>query len=183
MQKNQIENETKIGIFQNQSAHLSITNLDSRLNDEEKALRHILMKRLIDNQCPISWKDTKENKDIIDKMSCIDIQKAIKGLCDKNVVEMDEEELIKFIYPVSGVSTPHQVTLSDDSKFHAMCAIDAMGTAFTFKKDVTIESKCSSCGDDIKVEIKNGKLINYEPETLHVIHVDLEENDNWSGTC
>lgn len=64
-----------------------------------------------------------------------------------------------------------------------MCAIDAMGTAFTFKQDVKIESICSNCGEKIYVEIKDGKLGEYQPRDMHILHVDLNKNKNWSGEC
>lgn len=39
-----------------------------------------------------------------------------------------------------------------------MCAIDAMGSSFTFKQDIRVDSECSYCGEDVKLNIKKGKL-------------------------
>jgi hypothetical protein len=60
-----------------------------------------------------------------------------------------------------------------------MCAVDAMGTAFTFEQDVEIESECSECGARILVEIERGELARVEPASLRVLHVDLEKVDDW----
>ena len=107
----------------------------------------------------------------------------LDSLLNENIIAADEEGNINFIYPVSAIKTNHKVRLADGREFNAMCAIDAMGTAFTFNQDVNIESKCSNCGEDIKVSIRNGKLHSYQPIDLHILHVDLNKNSDWSGEC
>ena len=64
-----------------------------------------------------------------------------------------------------------------------MCAIDAMGSAFTFRRDVTVESMCAQCGRPVRVDIRDGALAQAEPATLHALHVDLNKNHDWSTSC
>lgn len=105
------------------------------------------------------------------------------NLLNKATIVVDEDRNVIFMYPVSALPSNHRITLADGRRFYAMCAIDAMGTAFTFKQDVTIDSKCSNCGNPIHVEIKNGELINFTPKDIHILHVNLNKNQNWSGSC
>jgi hypothetical protein len=75
------------------------------------------------------------------------------------------------------------VTLADGRSFRAMCAIDAMGAAFTFHQDITVESWCTKCSEPVTLAIRNGRLAEFTPLDLHVLHVDLNRTDNWSGSC
>ena len=106
-----------------------------------------------------------------------------KDMNDKNIFVADEEGNINFIYPVSALPTNHRVTLEDGRNFYAMCAIDSMGTAFTFKQNVHIESVCSQCGEKVVVDIKDQEIAYVEPDTLHVLHVDLNKSTNWADSC
>lgn len=162
---------------------LEIESIDSRLLKEEKMIRRYLMNYTIDNGQSFNIDDLSEIVNDIKIMGKEEIYKVIVSLLKKNAIVADEENNINFIYPVSAIPTNHKVRLADGRMFSAMCAIDAMGTAFTFDQDVDVESKCSECGEDIKVSIRNGKLNTYQPNDLHILHVDLNRNANWSGNC
>ncbi len=64
-----------------------------------------------------------------------------------------------------------------------MCAVDSIGTAFTFKQNIKIESSCIMCNDSIEVIIENGEIKKCIPENLRVLHVDLNKNDSWASSC
>jgi hypothetical protein len=64
-----------------------------------------------------------------------------------------------------------------------MCAIDAMGSAFTFEQDVAVESECSECGERISVRIEQEELTEVTPSSIRVLHVDLNRFDNWAGAA
>lgn len=161
---------------------LKINNLDAKLTPEEQKLRRYVMNSIIDMQVVFHMKSEKE-------MACHTLSfteaiydEVIQSMIEKNVISVDEEH-INFIYPVSGFPTNHQITLAEGRKFHAMCGIDAMGTAHTFKTDVEITSCCAACGEPIQISMKDGALHHFSPETAHVLHVDLDKHDNWSGNC
>lgn len=64
-----------------------------------------------------------------------------------------------------------------------MCAIDAMGTSFTFGQDVEIQDQCAMTGEAIRLRIQDGKITEQSSDQIHVIHVDLKAFDNWSASC
>ncbi len=161
---------------------LEIVSIDSKLLDKEKKIRRYLMNYVIDNKEPFKI----NNSFIIIEDTRIpneELNSILNGLIEKNIIVADEDGNINFIYPVSAIPTNHRVKLQDGREFTAMCAIDAIGAAFTFKQNVEIVSTCSNCGSDIKVIVKDGKLHSYEPSNLHILHVDLNKNANWSGSC
>ena len=92
--------------------------------------------------------------------------------------EMETSHVVHFL---SDLATRHRVSLRDGRSFSAMCAIDSMGSAFTFEQDIEIESECSECGERIFVRIERGKLAEVTPSSLRVLHVDLKRFDNWAA--
>ena len=107
----------------------------------------------------------------------------IEELIEKRVIVRDPEGNVNFIYPVSALATRHKVSLEDGRRFFAMCAVDAMGTAFTFEQNVEIESECSECGNQISVRIEDGRLAEVVPPDLRVLHVDLNKFENWAAAA
>lgn len=95
----------------------------------------------------------------------------------------DENGNVDFIYPVSALETKHHVKLADGREFTAMCAIDALGAAFTMHQDTVVDSECAVSGTPIHVEIKDGKVVDFSPRTLHALTFPLGELSNWSGSC
>lgn len=162
---------------------LMIESIDSKLSTEEKKARRFLMNYTIDNGRPFNLGEMTEDIAKGIGFSKDEMTVLFGNLLNKAAIVVDEEKNVTFMYPVSALPTNHRITLADGRSFCAMCAIDGMGTAFTFKQDVTIDSKCSNCGNPIHVEIKNGELVNFTPEDMHILHVDLNKNQNWSGNC
>lgn len=162
---------------------LLIDSIDSRLNLTEKKIRRILINNVIKKGKPfnVDQISLSQLKDL--NIGFKQYKRNIDSLLEKNVMVIDQDHNVNFIYPVSALPTNHKVTLADGREFCAMCAVDGMGTAFTFKQDISIKSKCSECGEEISVEIKNGKIAKSSPKEIHVLHVDLNKNQNWSGSC
>ena len=50
-----------------------------------------------------------------------------------------------------------------------MCAIDAMGAAFTFHQDTEIHSACASCNEPVHIRIVTEKVAEYSPKNLHAL--------------
>lgn len=162
---------------------LIIESIYSRLTKEENDIRINMMKYIIGNNKAYNLDDSYEEIQDRVNISKYDLNKVVKNLIQKRALVVDENNNANFIYPVSAFETNHKVKLEDESVFNAMCAVDAMGSSFTFKQDVKIESKCSLCGEEIFVEINNGEITNLIPDSTHVLHVDLNKNQNWSGNC
>lgn len=158
---------------------LIIDSISSRLTEPERYLRFFLMERIIQSGAPV-----KENRLMqAEELNHLDIATLINNLISKNAIVKDLEGKINFVYPVSALPTNHRVTLIDGRTLHAMCAVDALGVAFTFKQDTKISSQCSHCGETITVEIQHEKIVELHPASTHVLHVDLKNNDNWAGSC
>lgn len=110
--------------------------------------------------------------------------KTLESLIEKGkLILNDEETEIQFAYPVSGLPTSHHITLKDGREYYSMCAIDSLGSYFTFWQDLEIDSVCSTSGEPIKVVVKNGEIVYKSSPDIHCIHVDLNAFDDWSASC
>ncbi len=162
---------------------LAIDSIDSKFNKSQNRIRRYLMNYTIKNGQAFNLNNLSAICDDVKDMTEEEIKDAIGVLINKNGIVVDEDRNVNFIYPVSALPTNHKVKLADGSQFYAMCAIDAIGTHFTFKQDVDIESQCSHCGTEVKISIRDGKIVDYDPLDLHILHVDLNKTTNWSGSC
>ncbi len=153
-------------------------NIFSGLDPQEKRLRQALMNRIITLGKPLDEADIRCLPDFEEPCR----EGVLQRLVRKRVV-VKNEDMVLFVYPVSALPTPHRVSLHDGRSFHAMCSIDAMGAAFTFGQDVDITSRCSQCQGPVRVAIRDGGIEDLQPSEAHVLHVDLRESDDWSGSC
>ena len=167
-----------MGFSKYSAESLRIDSIASRLNGREAMVRDRLMAAIITKGRPVGLSELAA-----EWLSLPDLSTIINKLVDKRAIVRDKDENICFAYPVSALPTVHRVTLADGRVFYAMCAVDAMGAAFTFRQDVWISSNCSECRQSVAVEIRDGRLASFSPQELHVLHVDLNRNDNWAGNC
>ncbi len=156
---------------------LRISSIYSRLTPKENAFREKMLARIIDRARPYSPGEP------LDGFAADQSRRLAGKLAAKGAVVMDDAGQVVFAYPVSALPTPHCVTLADDRMFHAMCAIDAMGSAFTFRQDVRIDACCAECGTPVKIGIKGGCIDQASSPDIHVLHVDLQNEQNWAGSC
>lgn len=161
---------------------LKTASVYSRLNKDEKRVRFALMDFTIDRKRPYNYK-LDDPQALCNEMEPDYVTSCIASMIEKRAIVAGANADINFMYPVSALPTGHQVTLADGRTFSAMCAVDAMGTAFTFKQDVTVRSSCCVSKEPIEVVIRNGKAATVTPPTAHVLHVDLTDNLDWSGSC
>jgi alkylmercury lyase-like protein len=176
-----MENNLKFRYYPTED--LLINRIDKKLNKEERMVRRYIMNYIIDNDQVFNLEKAKDDMSMYMGFSEEELRVLFNSLKNKRTIVTDEDENVNFIYPVSAISTNHKVNLTDGRKFSAMCAIDSMGTAFTFNQDIKVESVCSNSGKPINIEIKDGRLVEYNNEDIHVLHVDLNKNSNWSGSC
>lgn len=137
------------------------------------------MDRIIQSGAPVNINSLRQSEEL----KHLDSETIINNLITKRAIVQDSEGNINFVYPVSALPTNHHVVLKDGRALHAMCAVDALGVALTFKQDTEISSKCSHCGETVTVEVQEEKIAKLHPSTTHVLHVDLKNNDNWAGSC
>jgi hypothetical protein len=158
-------------------ARLRVSSIYSRLTPEENAFREKMLARIVNHARPYS------PDDLLDGFSADQSRRMTEELTAKGAVVTDDNGQVIFAYPVSALRTPHRVTLADERIFHAMCAIDAIGAAFTFRQDVRIDASCAECGMPVQIGIKGGRLDQASPPNIHVLHVDLQKENNWAGSC
>lgn len=158
-------------------------NIQKKFTDKQNELRLFIMNFIIDKKRPFHLeKDSVAALEMLG-MDKARYEKAIACLVEKDGMVVDENSNVNFIYPVSALATSHKVTLEDGRTFSAMCAIDAIGTAFTFQQDAEIHSVCAVCGEPVFVKIRDGKVDNYVPSGLHALTFPLGELINWAGSC
>ncbi len=162
---------------------LIIESIDSKLSLLEKKVRTYIMDYIISKNKPYNLKNPNNDFIIGTGITKNQLEDIVLSLMHKKALVMDEKENINFIYPVSAINTNYRVELEDGRKINAMCAIDSIGTAFTFKQNIKIESNCITCNESIKIIIENGEIKECMPENLRVLHVDLNKNNSWASSC
>lgn len=157
---------------------LEIVSIASKLAPEENAFRRWLMDYTIEHKRPFNLMNGTPQHPAKSNGN-----RLTGSLVEKRAAVVDADGNVNFIYPVSALPTNHVVRLADGRSFHAMCAIDALGTAFTFEQDVRIESKCSECGEALFASVEGGKIAALSHPGVHALHVDLNKVDNWATSC
>lgn len=160
---------------------LKVKNKCEYYTKEDNILRKAIMNFVIDNKRPFHIEKDLGLLEV--DLNIESINKSLENLKENNGFVLNDNNEAIFVYPVSALPTNHLVTLEDGRKFNAMCAIDAMGTAFTFNQNIEVKSKCSNTNREISVEIVDGEIKNYSPSDLHVLHVDLNKYTDWGKNC
>ena len=159
-------------------------NIQEKFTDAQNELRLAIMNFIIDNGRPFNLKsDGFAALSGIRLSSGGEYSGIVALLQEKDGLVADEAGNVNFIYPASALPTHHRVTLADGREFTAMCAIDALGAAFTFGQDAKVNSKCSVCGAPVHVEIRSGVVAKCSPESLHALSFDLAGLSNWAASC
>lgn len=149
---------------------LIIPNINALLSDKEREVRLLLMDKIIMNGSPVNHSEL-ENNDVV------------QCLVSKGVIVQDGDGSVNVVYPVSASPTPHKVKLKDGRSFYSICAVDSLGSAFTFGQDIVVNSSCSHCQKPVSVTIENDEIATFAPAGIYVTHTDLVGEVNWAGTC
>lgn len=167
-------------VFKNYpSERLRMPSIFSRLTPAERNLRALIMEWIVASDSPVTRRFPRSAPEFLNP----DVDVTVESLVVKRAIVVNANGEIVCAYPVSALPTNHRVTSSEGSSFFAMCAVDALGAAFTFGQDVMIDSCCSHCRAPVHVVIQNGRLAEFTPPDLHVLHVDLKKSENWAGSC
>lgn len=158
-------------------------NVHQKFTERENQLRLYVIQFTIDRQRAFHLERDEEEAACALQMSHEEYETIIERLIERDGMVIDEEKNVNFIYPISALETSHRVVLEDGRQFFAMCAIDAIGSAFTLHQNTEIFSECAGCGKPVYVKIKNGEVESYEPKTLQALTFPLGEISNWAGSC
>jgi len=160
-------------------------NVHQKFNARQNELRLFIMNYIVTEGHTFNLDaDAQKAMDAL-SMSREEYDGIVKVLLERDgmVIDGDTRD-VNFIYPVSALETRHHVKLADGRSFCAMCAIDAIGSTFTFHQDTVVDSVCTD--DDsvpVHIEMKDGKVASYSPEGLYALSFQLEELSNWAGSC
>ncbi len=159
-------------------------NVHAKFDAKQNEIRLAIMEFIINEQRPFNLeKDGFAALSGIRLSTEAEFDQIVSVLREKDGMVADEEGNVNFIYPVSALPTNHQVTLADGRTYCAMCAIDAMGSTFTFHQDSEIHSVCAACGTPVHIKFHNGEIVEHSPENFYALSFVLGELANWAGSC
>lgn len=158
-------------------------NVHKKFNDRQNAVRLFIIEFTVNNGRAFHLEEDK--KDVLEALSMTEqeYREIIEVLEARDGMVTDDEGRVNFIYPVSALATNHHVTLADGRRFNAMCAIDAIGAAFTFHQDIEVNSVSAVSGEPVFVKIVDGKVEDYGPKGLHALTFPLGQLSDWAGSC
>lgn len=112
------------------------------------------------------------------------VRGVLKALRHRDLLGVDAEAgAVTYAYPFAGRRTGHTVQVGGHA-LDSLCAVDALGTGAMCDADVTVVSKCRSCGGDIRIETADqGRALRSITPPGAVIWYDLSFGDNAATSC
>ena len=158
-------------------------NVHKKFTARQNEVRLFIMDFIVTEERPFNLESDKAC--VLDALSMTEqeFEEIVKVLLEKDGMVISDTRDVNFIYPVSALPTNHHVTLADGRSFTAMCAIDAMGAAFTFHQDTEVHSVTAVSGEPVYVKIVDGEVVDYSPKNLHALTFPLGQLSNWAGSC
>jgi hypothetical protein len=133
---------------------------EARLSRSEDEARKYILKEFARTGRPPS------EKAIAGEMKLPSLE-SVRGLVEKlhqaDILTKESGEIIS-AYPFSARATRHKVIFQDGHEVHALCATDALGIHFMLREDITVRSRCPECENEMKIEVKDGKVASCVPE-------------------
>ncbi|MBL8098267.1 MAG: hypothetical protein JNK81_03750 [Anaerolineales bacterium] len=121
-------------------------------------VRHFVYQNFADMTHPPSVGETANHFGITNK----EATELYKELHNRHAFFLDLETLnVRMANPFSGIPTDFKVTANGKTYF-ANCAWDMLGIPAALHTDATIEAKFTESNQEVKLEVKNGKVSNGE---------------------
>jgi hypothetical protein len=135
-----------------------------RLSHEENAVRRFIFKEFPNlGRAPTKFEIAEALS-----MDGKEVDRILKSLDDSDIIYMKDSEILA-AYPFYSKPTNHKVLLHGGKRsLYAVCAIDALGIPFMYKRGVDIESKCAHCHDVIHIKIVDDRIVKHYPEEVLV---------------
>jgi hypothetical protein len=75
-----------------------------------------------------------------------------------------ETDYIASFPPLNNLPTQYRITVRDEQKWFAQCGFEATSVTWLFPgATVRIEAPCLDCGDSLRVEMRDGRLVTVDP--------------------
>jgi hypothetical protein len=135
---------------------------DAHLSPSEDKTRKYILKQFAKTGKPPSDKairaamklpSLESARQIVEKLHCGDI------------LTKEGNEIIS-AYPFSAKATRHKVVFQDSHEVYALCATDALGIHFMLHENITVRSRCPECENEMRIEVKDGKVASSVPEDV-----------------
>jgi hypothetical protein len=135
---------------------------EAHLSQSEDETRKYILKEFAKTGKPPS------EKAITEAMK-LPTRESVRSLVDKlhkaDILTREGGEIIS-AYPFSAKATRHKVIFQDGHEVYALCATDALGIHFMLGQDITVRSRCPECENEMKIEVKDGKVAACVPDGL-----------------
>jgi hypothetical protein len=121
----------------------------------------------------------------------LDRASAFKVLVDlqsaRHIALLTGTQRILMAFPFSSIVTPFSVKITGkEREYFANCAWDAVAIHVTLGKEQWISSYCHHCSEDIKIHLKDQKLVSQQPDRQPLVYLALPASTWWENivlTC
>lgn len=116
---------------------------------------------------------------------------AFKVLADlqsaRHIVLLTGTQRILMAFPFSSIVTPFRVKVAGkDKEYFANCAWDAVAIHVALGKEQWISSYCHHCSEDVKIHLKDQRVISQLSENQPIVYLALPASKWWENillTC
>lgn len=133
---------------------------EARLSPSEDETRKYILKEFAKTGKPPSEKAITEAMKL---PSLESVHRLIEKLHKADILTKEGREIIS-AYPFSARETRHKVVFQDGHEVYALCATDALGIHFMLRENISVRSRCPECENEMKIELKDGKVASCVPE-------------------
>jgi hypothetical protein len=111
----------------------------------------------------------------------VDLQSA------RHIALLPGTQRILMAFPFSGIVTPFRVRLTgEDKEYFANCAWDAVAIHVALGKEQWVSSYCHHCSEDIKIHLKDQRVVSQGSDSQALIYLALPASKWWENivmTC
>lgn len=144
---------------------------DVNLSPLEDEARKFILKWIARTGKPPAYEDIRGGLGI----SSIGEVKPIVAKLHTADILFEKNGKIISAYPFSTVESRHRIIFNDGHAVYALCAIDALGAHFMLGEDITIESTCPECNEELKIRMRNGHIVSQVPNGI-VVYLSNEDD-------
>jgi hypothetical protein len=105
----------------------------------------------------------------------------------RDIALLTGTQRILMAFPFSSIVTPFRVKVTGkDKEYFANCAWDAVALHVTLGKEQWISSYCHHCSEDVKIHLKDQKLVSQQLDNQPLVYLALPASKWWENivlTC
>lgn len=121
----------------------------------------------------------------------LDRAAAFKVLADlqsaRHIALLTGTQRILMAFPFSSIVTPFRARVAGkDQEYFANCAWDAVAIHVALRKEQWISSYCHHCSEDIKIHLKDQRVVSQQSDNQPIVYLALPVSRWWENillTC